>query len=743
MSDKIALALLWHQHQPYYKDLETNRAIMPWVRLHATKDYYDMAAILDEFPNVRLTINLVPSLLAQLDDFSKNQVSDPWLEKTLIPAKQLKEDDKVWILEHFFYCNWDTMIFPNKRYGELFEKRGRTSSREEIKRKRAYFSAQDFLDLQVWFNLAWMDPYWQERDALVKDLYRKGQHFTEADKSALIDKQREICGMIAQKHKELWDRGQIEISTTPFYHPILPLLCDTDAAQIAMPGSLKPKQRFQHPEDAQLQVEKALDFMERTFGRRPAGMWPSEGSVSEETAAVLSRAGVRWAATDEGVLYHSMRIAGTPLQGREQIYQPYRVQPESQTASGGGSLDMIFRDHSLSDAIGFVYSRMDPQKAVEDFVGRVCKIADSIPQSDRPPLVSVILDGENCWEHYPRDGQDFLRALYGALSHHPRIQTTTVSGYLDAHPTQNTLKQLWAGSWINANFAIWIGHPEDNLAWDWVFQTRKFLAEYVQSRPDRAGSAEVLKAKESLWIAEGSDWCWWYGDQNYTAQDAVFDELFRKHLGNVYTLLGSKPPEKLGVAIKQKEDKDQSSTPVGLIHPRIDGLVTTYFEWRSGGSYHAAGSGGAMHAADRFLSSLHYGFDMDKLYLRLDPRIPFKESDLADHEIRIHFLEPQDIVIILQMEKTEDGSGRPRSYIKEAKIISNQARSPGFLKDYAIDKILELAIPFDTLGAQPNEGLEFIVTVHKGGLEAERWPHQNSVLLKRPGDDFGLEHWSA
>lgn len=740
MADKIHLAILWHQHQPFYKDLKTGKAVMPWTRLHATKDYFDMAAILDDFPNIRLTINLVPSLLAQLDDFARNQVSDPWLEKTLIPAKQLQEDDKIWILENFFHCNWDTMIFPNKRFGELFEKRGKHAGKEEIKRKKTYFNVQDFLDLQVWFNLAWMDPYWQEKDIFVAGLFKKGAHFTEEEKLSLIAKQREICGLVIQKHKELWEKGRIEISTSPFYHPILPLLCDTDAAQMAMPGSLKPKTRFQHPEDARLQIQKALEYMEKTLGRKPVGMWPSEGSVSEEMIGLLHEAGIRWAATDEGVLFHSLRISEDSGQKREQIYQPFSVQPDSLKPKGGGSVEMIFRDHSLSDAIGFVYSRMDPQKAAEDFIDRICKIGDALPAQD-PALVSVILDGENCWEYYARDGHDFLRALYGALSNHPRIKTTTVSSYLDRFPARKTLKKLWAGSWINTNFAIWIGHPEDNAAWDWVSNARKFLHDYLAARPEEAQKPEVQLAKESLLIAEGSDWCWWYGDQNSTAQDSVFDGLFRSHLSNVYAFLGAKVPEKLAHSIKQKQDKETISAPVGLIHPRIDGLTTTYFEWRSGGSYRAAGAGGTMHQADSFLSSFHYGFDMDKFYLRIDPQIPFKAMDLNPYLILVGFLEPKDIAIRIQLGTQKQGEiGRP---VIQSALLLMPGQEPKPLKEAAIGKVLELAIAFSDLGIQTREPLEFTIQILRENREAERWPLQTSVQLARPGEDFGLDHWSV
>lgn len=740
MANKIYLALLWHQHQPFYEDLKTGQAIMPWVRLHATKDYYDMAAILDRYPLVQVTINLVPSLLVQLQNYAQNKSTDAWLEHTLIPAAQLTEKEKCWILENFFSCNWDTMIFPNPRYYGLFEKRGKFATLDEIKRKMSYFTTQDFLDLQVWFNLAWMDPIWQDNDPIVSEIYKKGKNFTEEEKLKLIQKQKEICQLTIDKHRELWHKGQIEISTTPFYHPILPLLCDTDSAQMAMPGSPKPKKRFHHSEDAKYHITQAIEFIEKLFGKKPVGMWPSEGSVSEETASILSEAGIRWIATDEEILFRSMDLQGTHAT-RESIFLPYRIElsslktkthPVSTEMTKHAGLNIFFRDHGLSDAIGFIYSRMDPKKAVEDFTTRICKIADSIHGTSIPPIVPVILDGENCWEYYKRDGTEFLNLLYETLSYHPRIQTTTLGNYVEQFSTKSSLKKLWSGSWIGGNFAIWIGHPEDNHAWDLVHEARDFLVQYTKNHPEKANDASLQKAWESLYVAEGSDWCWWYGDQNSSAHDEVFDQLFRTHLKNVYYFLNEEPPKKFSIAIKGKGKKGQHFMPLDLITPQIDGLMTNYYEWRAGGKYQVDSSGGTMHFADNVLTSIYYGFDMENLFLRFDSKMPLQDIDLDDIEIKVSFIEPAHHELHIQWHN------------KIVKATFNTPMQQGIdLSKIATNRIIELAIPFSALSVESNEPIEFVVSVIKQKTEIERWPHQSSINFKRPTEDFGSDFWSA
>jgi hypothetical protein len=484
--------------------------------------------------------------------------------------------------------------------------------------------------------------------------------------------------------------------------------------------------------------------MERIFGRRPEGMWPSEGSVSDAAASILAESGLRWAATDEGVLFNSLqRNAPGAAAPREALYQPYAVD------TAKGRLQMVFRDHGLSDAIGFVYSRMDPQRAVEDFIHRIVRIADSLPSENElgaPPVVPIILDGENCWEYYSRDGLDFLRTLYAALSDHPRIETTTVGGFLERFPPKKSFAKLWSGSWINSNFAIWIGHPEDNRAWDLVRETRRFLTETLARHPEKAGDPGAKLAWESLYIAEGSDWCWWYGDQNSTAHDSVFDELFRTHLKNVYAFLGEVPPEKLNIAIKGKEQKGQLLQPISLIQPKIDGLVTNYYEWRAAGFYRATAAGGAMHQADHFLSSFHFGFDLERLYLRFDPLKPLKESDLQGIKIKIGFMEPLGCELQLSWEPTvPPGSTEktPATELRFKAVFLDAAGETHALKECAASKIVELALPFEWLKLSPGTAFEFLIQVLQKGVLTESWPYQNSVKSARPTEDFGADFWSV
>src|SRR6185437_3398613 len=365
----LSVIFLWHQHQPFYKDPLSGQYELPWVRLHATKDYLDMVSLLDEFPKIRASFNLVPSLLIQLDDYAQGKAKDPFLSLSQKPAAELSFEDRQFLLRNFFMAHEENRINPFPRYRELLDKRGRSISEEALSRAQNYFKEQDWRDLQVWFNLAWMDPLWQQKEPLVAQLYGKGKNFTEADKRQLLDLQQALCARVVPKHKELMERGQIEVSATPFYHPILPLLCDTESARMAMPQAVLPQSRFAFPEDARQQIEKALEDHRLRFGRRSAGMWPSEGSVSEAAAGLFLDAGVRWIATDEAVLAKSWE--GDAFR-REDMYEPYQFIKE------GRALHIFFRDHELSDAIGFTYAGWEAPAAAADFIRRLHEIQDRL-----------------------------------------------------------------------------------------------------------------------------------------------------------------------------------------------------------------------------------------------------------------------------------------------------------------------------------------------------------------------------
>jgi alpha-amylase/alpha-mannosidase (GH57 family) len=726
----LSVLLLWHQHQPLYKDAVANRYELPWVRLHATKDYYDMAALLEEFPAIKVNFNLVPSLLTQIDDYAQGKAQEKFLELTLKRASDLSAEDKQFILQNFFMAHWENMVDPYPRYRELLDKRGRTITPEKLTRTQIYFKEQDWRDLQTWFNLTWFDPLWREKDPFIQALIQKGRAFTEDDKQKLLDKQREVCSLVVSKHKDLQDRGQIEITTTPYYHPILPLLCDTESAREALPHMAQPEHRFQHYADAQEQVRRAINDYRQRFGQDPKGMWPAEGSVSEEAARLFMEMNVRWIATDEAVLARSLAPAAF---SRADLYEPYQFR------AGDRSLNIFFRDHELSDAIGFVYASWDPEDAAEDFMRRLRDIGQRLRERDghhpRPHVVPVILDGENCWEYYREDGLPFLRKLYHKLSTDPTLQTVRASDYLGSLPEIKTLPKLWAGSWIDANFAIWIGHSEDNKAWDLLYRTRQFLQNSIQLHPEWRDQPKAIQAWEEIYIAEGSDWCWWFGDDHSSANDEIFDYLFRKHLMNVYVLLGEKIPEDLYLPIKRKRPKAPVLPPTGFITPHLDGRVTNYFEWHPAGVYHTeAGGTGTMHRAQNLIKSIYFGFDLENLYFRIDFTRPITQDTLTGTTIQLIFLKPENHQITAQF-----GPDQKIQFQQPTVTPDPQPKLSNAQGIYL--KIAEFAIPLNEMPPTTSDNIELILIIQKDGREQERWPIDSTLHFPRPQPDVFRDNW--
>jgi alpha-amylase/alpha-mannosidase (GH57 family) len=437
----------------------------------------------------------------------------------------------------------------------------------------------------------------------------------------LRGKEITLLQAVLEEHRRAAERGQIEVSTSPFYHPILPLLCDTNIARESHPGVPLPRRRFHHPEDARDQLRAAIQQHERVFGMRPRGLWPSEGSVSEEALGIAAAEGFAWAASDEGVLSRSLGIGfprhgdGTVAGGRE-LYRPRRLETSS------GPITLFFRDHEISDQIGFVYSSVAPEAAAASLLNRIRQAGRSA--GDQPAVVSVILDGENAWEFYPENGRPFLRAFYGLLASDREIRAVTASEAIQLCEP-GTLPRLLPGSWINANFDVWIGAEEDNHAWDLLSDARDFLALH-SAKPGLDTQAEAL-ARQELWIAEGSDWCWWYGPEHSTANDEEFDWLYRKHLSNIYGLLGASPPDSLAVPLKRPRGAALNVPPSGEIRATVDGLVTNYFEWLGAGVYCPSSHSGSMHGPAPPVNAVYYGYDDEAFYLRVDFNHVFLQSN--------------------------------------------------------------------------------------------------------------------
>ena len=740
MSKPLSIAFLWHQHQPYYKDLASGKYMLPWVRLHCMKDYYDMVAILDEFPDIHQTFNLVPCLIEQINDYVFNDATDKFLDLTLKPAQKLTTEDRIFILHNFFMANWNNMVEPYPRYAELFHKRGEFVTLDSLTTIHLRFNDRDFLDLQVWFNLAWMDPSFQKNDILIKNLINKGKDFEEKDKIDLINKQKEIMAKIIPKHKELQDRGQIEITTTPFYHPILPLICDTNVAREAIAKLPLPTKHFLCPEDAKWHIQKGIQLYEECFGRKPKGMWPAEGSVSEEIIPLIAQAGIQWIASDEDVLLNSLSSKERRYHKERLLYKPHKAK------KGEHSLDIVFRDKKISNLIGFTCSNLETDEAVELFMKNLCNIRDAVSLNGEDHLLSIILDGENCWEYYKNDGRDFLTKIYKILSTDPGFRTVTVSEYLEQFPIKTTLPKLWPGSWINHDFGVWIGHPEDNLSWDYLSRTRKDLKRFEKNHPGDEYKEIIEKAWREIYIAEGSDWNWWYGDDHCSGNDDAFDNLYRKHLINVYTLIGERVPNGLYVAIKgQFETTKATFGPVGFISPKIDGKINSYFEWYNAGFYDVGKLGGTMHQTKSIIKSFHYGFDLGNLYLRIDTTVPLIQEKIGDITVKLAFLNTKKEVILNLFQQKNDSE---KTNIADIWAIDESLENRPLIKikpiqSVAVEKIIEIGISFTDIGVKDDEEIAFVIIVEKEGLEMERWPNRSLVRFIKPKEDYFIAHWSA
>jgi len=509
----LYLSIIYHMHQPYYKDLDKQEFVLPWVRLHGIKDYLDMVKILEDYPNIRLTFNLVPSLIEQLQDYISG-TQDEFQKVSYKRKEEWTTQDKAFILENFFKIDPNRVISNYPRYLELLKK----------KSQHKEFNLQDYEDATVWFNLSWFDYYFKKNVPELSNAILKGRFFNHEDKLNVLNKQKEILSKIIPIYKEYIAKGNIEVALTPFYHPIMPLLYETKAALEANPQATLPKENFAYPEDISWHIEEGLNYFQQIFGLRPKGMWPSEQSVSENIIPYIQKAGINWIVTDEAILYRSINVK---KRDTELLYQAHILKRPY------GNLNILFRDRDLSDLIGFEYKNWDARDASSNFMYHLENINKHY--KNKNVLVVIALDGENAWEYYRNDGWDFLNNFYKNLNESTYLKTVTPSEYLKDYPATQHIKHLATGSWIFGNFNKWLGSPQKNLAWDYLTKARELL-EDLQSK--NKPIPEI--AWKQMHILEGSDWFWWY-DEGQTD----FDALFRLHLRNFYKFLGQKIPDYL------------------------------------------------------------------------------------------------------------------------------------------------------------------------------------------------------
>ncbi|MBD1844252.1 glycoside hydrolase [Cyanobacteria bacterium FACHB-63] len=740
----LHVAFIWHQHQPLYKSRgdanyyapSEGQYRLPWVRLHGTKDYLDLVLLLERYPKLHQTVNLVPSLMMQIEDYVAGTALDPYLTATVMPVEQIDRALKEFVIEHFFDANRHTLIAPHSRYVELYEQRqdrGRGWCLEN-------WDAQDFSDLLAWHNLAWIDPlFWDDPE--IAAWLEQGKGFTLSDRQRIIAKHREIMSRIIPQHRKMQESGQLEVTTTPYTHPILPLLADTNSGRIAVPNMTLPQSQFQYPADIERHLRKAWLMYEDRFGRSPRGLWPSEQSVSPEMLPYVAKQGFNWLCSDEAVLgwslkYFFHRDETGNVYDPEKLYRPYRLETPA------GDLAIVFRDHRLSDLIGFTYSAMEPKRAVSDLVGHLEAIARSLkPNNDQPWLVTIALDGENCWEFYPQDGKPFLEMLYQTLSDHTDIKLVTVSEFIEQFPPTETIpaNQLHSGSWVDGSFTTWIGDPAKNRAWDLLTAARQTLVNHPEATEENNP-----EAWEALYAAEGSDWFWWFGEGHSSNQDAMFDQLFREHLAALYRSLNEPVPENVRRPVEVHEARGDSA-PQGFIHPMINGRGDEQ-DWDKAGRIEVGGARGTMHQSSA-IQRLWYGVDHLNFYLRLDLQTGVQIGKDVPTELNLFWYYANQPMHNSPIPLVDVPNQAPLNYHFHHHLGVNLLTQTIWLQEageffrwqsrasraqVGVDLCVELAIPWADLQVQPDYSLQLIAVFSEGGRYRQVLPEDGVVAIVVP-----------
>ena len=733
MTYPLYVAFVWHMHQPSYHDPENHELVLPWVRLHATKDYLHMVDVLEDYPDVHATFNIVPSMVEQLEGYVAGTLVDRAWDVSL--SYPLTSDDKRYIDSLFYSVNRDKFIRAYPRYEQLLRVREQAAGDLDL------LSETYWRDLIAWFNLAWIDPGWLRRDPTLRSLVAKGSHFTHEDIVTILAKHKEAMGVTLAAYRRLQRRGQVELSVTPYFHPILPLLIDSNCATEPSPWLRLPKVRYKRREDALDQLRMGIAYHETTFQRTPAGLWPSEGSVSQDLVDLLAEVPeIRWMATDEAILARSLgrsidRNGWGYLTDPRFLYQPYWVR------SGDHRVAMVFRDHYLSDRIGFTYKDMTGRQASEDLIFRLASIHETVKNDPEPSLVSIILDGENCWEYYEQNGETFLRSTYEKLSVEPWVRAVTVSEYLNSFSPRAEIPRLATGSWINGNLETWIGEDTQNRAWEYLFRTREALAEAETRRTLPAD--RLAAARQSMMAAEGSDWFWWYYSHNVSDQDDLFDSLFRRHLAGVYRALEIVVPDWISTPIITAVPKLSSRNTSGYARPPMSGEDMSPAPWATAGYLEPSASTGAMQQGSNPLKRLYFGYDAQNLYLRLESHARLSGYVVDAYVCNLGSISPDGSEDVTHHEACV----RPLTCSPTREIVISADHQPVELSEWkedggwlkvsadkvevvAFDAIIEAAVPLGDLGAGLGSIVGLYVVLFKDGLITQRLPEEGQVIVQ-------------
>jgi len=694
---KLYLTFLWHMHQPYYKDDEAGVYHLPWVFLHGIKDYIEMAKYYEIY-NIKAIFNLVPSLIEQIIDISKNFEQDILINKISQPVTNLSENDKKFLKKALFWANEKNMISPSSRYKELYVRYGKNDLPID--------SLSDLLDLEVHFLLSWTGTFIKDESSFIKSLILKDRFYTEDEKDQLLSILKSKFKYILEYYKTLKNRGKIEISTTPYYHPILPLLLEPASFYEALPDISIPTNAIQLTEDASWHVKEAKSLYKKIFEEDPKGFWPAEGSVSTKTAETLIKHRLLWMASDEDILSRSLNLDLKDNNFRNKLYKKYYYSSDDQ------NIFIFFRDKELSDLFGFVYSGLPPEKAVDDFLG---KLKEIFLKCNFSPHVSIILDGENAWEFYHNNAREFFDLLYLKISETEWIETITYSEAI--YKTEigaEELQYVASGSWIYGNFSTWMGHPEKNKAWELLYKAIETYEKYKNNiSPEKRNEIE-----KEIHVAQGSDWFWWYGDDHYTEQADTLDYLFRKHIINIYKKLSIDPPDELFIPIKKFHKKLKINPPIGEVYSNFDARLSSIFEYLGAGDVDIKYDLSSMHSDSNHLQRMRWGFLGNYLLMiilgNLKPLLTSKE------DVVLHIKVNDDLIKVYLNKRSMENSS--------TKMV---------LKDYRVDESIELLFEIDKKIINTNIQLSFDLL--KGDRIIEKAPVYSpiSIFLTRKS----LNNW--
>ncbi len=741
---KLSIAFYWHMHQPVYQLTPQGDYIMPWVRLHAVKDYLDMMMWVEKFDNLKLNFNYVPVLLDSLIDY-ENGAHDIHSRITVTPVEQLSHEDKIFIINNFFDANYQTMILQNEQYHNLYKKYQQNIESTDI------FTEQEYSDLMALFNLAWIDPSFKNSDERLKRLVQKGKDYTLEDRIEIIEIQREIIRQIIPKLKKLVAENKIEVSTSPYYHPIVPILIDYKAIRNDN-SDTDELSELHTEEDAKIQTKMALDRIEKLIGKRPKGIWASEQCVSPNTLEMLSDLGVEWSISDEGNLARSIDFEFVH-DFKGYLEDPYHLLKTYSYKTRNSDIKMIFRESTIYNLVSFEYANHNPVATANDLYDRIKVMQGKILSSpDQDHLLTIAMDGENCWENYIDDGNTFLQTLYELISKDDSLETVLISDYIEQTKEHKKLNKVATGASFNRGYKLWIDEPVKDIAWKYLKRARQDFISFSKREPNHPN---LIDAQRELFICEGSDWFWWYGEPNSSGRDNIFDFLYRTHLKNIYKTLDLDYPKYLDEPLTGVSPARPSNYPKALISPEVNGKSTTDDDsWLNAGCIDIPD--GPVLRESKLFDKICFGNDSENFYLRFYLNKYIKENQTTiprTYQMYIYLRKAGRTQALAPIRLVNKSSNIPPIALEkfhneiQISIRDNELRFlrlvkaiPGdmwVLENYksmevVYDEVLDLKIPFETLEIENGENLEFLFINANYGMTDFYIPNEMVLSVLRP-----------